>query len=77
MIINMIPFDELFSTWIFGWYILYITGVIQYSPKYWFIIALVIVLILAFIIKIKIANKSCKHKGKKNTNKNILNNYQT
>ena len=51
----MISFDELFSTWIFGWYILYIIGMIQYSPKYWFIIALVTVVILAFTIKIKTA----------------------
>jgi hypothetical protein len=49
----MIPFDELFSTWIFGWYILYIIGIIQYSPKYWFIIALFIVICLAFMTKIK------------------------
>ena len=51
----MIPFDELFSTWIFGWYILYIIGVIQYSPKYWFIIALLTILILAFNIKLKMS----------------------
>jgi hypothetical protein len=51
----MISFDELFSTWIFGWYILYIVGMIQYSPKYWFIIALVTILILAFSIKLKMS----------------------
>ena len=51
----MISFDELFSTWIFGWYILYIIAMIQYSPKYWFIIALVTILILAFSIKIKMS----------------------
>ena len=51
----MISFDELFSTWIFGWYILYIIGLIQYSPKYWFIIAIITVLILAFTIKIKMS----------------------
>lgn len=51
----MIPFDELFSTWIFIWYILYIIGIIQYSPKYWFIIALLTVLILVFIIKLKMS----------------------
>ena len=55
MIINMISFDELFSTWIFGWYILYIIGIIQYSPKYWIIIALFIVVCLALSIKLKMS----------------------
>lgn len=51
----MISFDELFSTWIFIWYILYILDIIQFSPKYWFIIILFAVLLLACIIKIKMS----------------------
>jgi len=51
----MIPFDELFSTWIFGWYILYILNILPFSPKYWFIIALLVVGILGFYIKIKMS----------------------
>jgi hypothetical protein len=51
----MIPFDELFSTWIFVWYILYILNIVHFSPKYWFIIALFVVGILAFYIKIKMS----------------------
>ena len=51
----MIPFDELFSTWIFAWYLLYILNVIQYSPKYWFIIILFAVILLAFYVKIKMS----------------------
>jgi len=51
----MIPFDELFSTWIFVWYILYILNIIHFSPKYWFIIALCAVSILAFYIQLKLS----------------------
>jgi hypothetical protein len=51
----MIPIDELLSTWIFIWYILYIIGIVKFSPKYWFIILLCAVTFLAFYIKMKMA----------------------
>jgi len=33
-----ITFDELFSLWIFVWFILYYLKLIQYSPKFWLIL---------------------------------------
>ena len=33
-----ITFDELFSVWVFLWFVLYYLKLIQYSPKFWLII---------------------------------------
>uniref|UniRef100_A0A6C0D2C5 Uncharacterized protein n=1 Tax=viral metagenome TaxID=1070528 RepID=A0A6C0D2C5_9ZZZZ len=33
-----ITFDELFSVWIFVWFILYYLNLTQYSPKFWLIL---------------------------------------
>lgn len=33
----MISFDELFSTWIFLWFLFYYLNIIKYSPKFWLI----------------------------------------
>jgi hypothetical protein len=51
----MIGFDEFFSTWILVWYILYMIGIIHFSPKYWIIILLVATVCLTFYIKIKMS----------------------
>lgn len=34
----MITYDELFSLWIFVWFVLYYFKFIQYSPKFWLIL---------------------------------------
>jgi len=34
----MIKYDELFSLWIFVWFLLYYFKLIHYSPKFWLII---------------------------------------
>lgn len=34
----MITYDELFSVWIFVWFVLYYFKLIQYSPKFWLIL---------------------------------------
>ena len=51
----MIGFDEFFSTWILVWYILYMIGIIHFSPKYWIIILLVATVCLTFYVKIKMS----------------------
>ena len=33
-------FDFTFSYWIFGWFVLYMVGIIPYNPKIWLIIGL-------------------------------------
>jgi hypothetical protein len=33
-----ITFDELFSVWVFVWFVLYYLKLIQYSPKFWLIL---------------------------------------
>jgi hypothetical protein len=33
-------FDFTFSYWIFGWFVLYMVGIIHYNPKIWLIIGL-------------------------------------
>ena len=33
-----ITYDELFSTWVFVWFLLYYFKLIQYSPKFWLIL---------------------------------------
>jgi hypothetical protein len=33
-----ITFDELFSVWVFLWFVLYYLKLIQYSPKFWLIL---------------------------------------
>lgn len=34
----MITYDQLFSVWIFVWFLLYYFKFIQYSPKFWLIL---------------------------------------
>jgi len=33
-----ITFDELFSVWVFLWFVLYYLNLTQYSPKFWLIL---------------------------------------
>lgn len=35
---NSITFDELFSVWVFLWFVLYYLKLIKYSPKLWLIL---------------------------------------
>ena len=51
----MILLDELFSSWIVVWYLLYMVGILPFSPKYWFIIALAVILGLALYLKITLS----------------------
>ena len=48
----MTPFDQVFSYWIFSWYLLYETGLVKYNPKFAIIIGLIVnSLYLFFMIK--------------------------
>jgi len=44
----MITPDLLFSYWLFLWDLLYLIGVISYSPKIWFIIAIMVMIVAIF-----------------------------
>jgi hypothetical protein len=48
-------FDQIFSYWIFVWYLLYVLGIISYNPKFALIIG-VITNILVLLIKIIFKN---------------------
>ena len=48
-------FDQIFSYWIFVWYLLYVLGVISYNPKFALIIGVItnlFVLLIKIILKI-------------------------
>jgi len=42
--------DFIFSYWIFSWYLLYITNIIEYSPKFVFLLGIIENIILLFFI---------------------------
>ena len=48
-------FDQIFSYWIFVWYLLYVLGVISYNPKFALIIGVITNL---FVLLIKIISKN-------------------
>ena len=51
----MVSFFELFSTWIFIWFILYYFKFISYSPKFWIIfITIYAVLSIIYMMYIKL-----------------------
>lgn len=45
-----IEFGQAFSYWIFAWFILYYFKIIPYSPKIWFILAIIENLCLLFLM---------------------------
>jgi hypothetical protein len=46
----MITPDMVFSYWLLLWYLLYILGIISYSPKLWFLIAIIFMIGIIFVM---------------------------